>query len=130
MRAKRKVRRAARQLFRLCLTGGVLEEDRAREVARTVAASSRRLAPAVLTEFLRLVHLDRSRSTAVVESAVPLPGSLRDQVQADLARVYGPTVRTSFTENAALLGGMRIRVGSDVYDGSVRARLDALAARV
>jgi F-type H+-transporting ATPase subunit delta len=84
----------------------------------------------VLTEFLRLVRLDRNRSTAVVESAVPLPDSLRDQVQADLARVYGQTVRTSFTQNPALLGGMRIRVGSDVYDGSVRGRLDALAARV
>jgi F-type H+-transporting ATPase subunit delta len=32
----------------------------------------------------------------------------------------------SFVQNPALLGGLRIRVGSDVYDGSVRARLESL----
>jgi F-type H+-transporting ATPase subunit delta len=36
-------------------------------------------------------------------------------------------VNVSFTQNATLLGGMRIKVGSDVYDGSVQARLNALA---
>ena len=51
-------------------------------------------------------------------------------IQADLARVYGPGLNTSFALNLDLIGGVRIRVGSDVYDGSVRARLAALAARL
>jgi F0F1-type ATP synthase delta subunit len=37
---------------------------------------------------------------------------------------------TTFTENPTLLGGVRIQVGSDVYDGSIRARLNALETRV
>ncbi len=39
-------------------------------------------------------------------------------------------LETSFEQNAALIGGVRIKVGSDVYDGSVRARLAALEARL
>jgi F0F1-type ATP synthase delta subunit len=34
-----------------------------------------------------------------------------------------------FTVEPALIGGMRVTIGSDVYDGSVRGRLEALAAR-
>ena len=44
-----------------------------------------------------------------------------------MARAYGPGVSTSFAENAALIGGLRVRVGSDVYDGSVLAALRMLA---
>jgi F-type H+-transporting ATPase subunit delta len=51
---------------------------------------------------------------------------LRASVQAGLARVHGPGLSTSFAEDSALIGGMRIRVGSDVYDGSVQGRLAAL----
>jgi F-type H+-transporting ATPase subunit delta len=38
-------------------------------------------------------------------------------------------VSTSFAENPALIGGMRVKIGSDVYDGSVRAALEALEER-
>jgi F-type H+-transporting ATPase subunit delta len=129
MKAKRKVRQAARRLFRLCLTGSVLDDARAREVAQHVATSGRRMAPLVLVEFLRLIRLNRGRFTAVVESTVPLTDSLRDRLQADLVRAHGPALQTSFLENPALLGGLRIKVAGKVYDGSVRARLQAIAAR-
>jgi F-type H+-transporting ATPase subunit delta len=130
MRANRKVRRAARQLFRLCLVDGVLDEQRVRQVVSRVAAHRRRGTLSILSEFQRLVRLDRDRNTAVVESATPLVAAMRDGIMADLARVYGPGLAASFEENPALIAGMKIRVGSDVYDGSVRARLAALAARL
>jgi len=66
------------------------------------------------------------RHTAKVESAKPLALALQTRVATDLARQYGPGLSTSFAENPALIGGMRIRVGSDVYDGTVRSRLAAL----
>jgi F-type H+-transporting ATPase subunit delta len=47
-------------------------------------------------------------------------------LQQGLTRVYGPGLNTSFIHRPALIGGMRIKVGSDVYDGSVQARLAAL----
>ena len=130
MKANRKVKRAARQLFRLCLTKGALDEGRARQVAQRVAASSRRGALAILSDFQRLVRLDGDRHAALVESATPLGPSMREAIQAGLKRAYGPGLDATFAENPALIGGMRIKVGSDVYDASVRARLAALEARL
>jgi F-type H+-transporting ATPase subunit delta len=130
MRANRRVRRAARALFHLCLVDGVLDEERARQVAQRVAASRRRGALSILSAFQRLVRLDRDRYTALVESATPLAAALREQIYADLVRTHGRTLDASFEENPALIGGVRIKVGSHIYDGSVRARLASLDARL
>jgi F-type H+-transporting ATPase subunit delta len=130
MAASRKTRRAARRLYHLCLVDGLLDEARARQVAGRLAASAQRGSLAILEDFLRLVRLDVARRTAVVESAAPLPEAVRDSVSAGLTSTYGPGVQTSFAINPALVGGMRVKVGSDVYDGSVRARLAALEARL
>jgi F-type H+-transporting ATPase subunit delta len=130
MTSTKKVTRAARQLFRLCLVDGQLDEGRVRQAAAQLAASQRRGAVDILGAFQRLVRLHSDRYRAVVESATTLPSTLRTQIETDLSRLYGRGLQASFTENAALIGGMRITVGSDVYDGSVRARLSALEARL
>lgn len=130
MKAKRKVKRAARELFRLCVVNGVLDEGRTRRVAERIGASRRRGALAILTDFQRLVRLDSDRHAALVESATALAPGMREGIQAGLTRVYGPGIEATFTENPALIGGMRIKVGSDVYDDSVRARLAALETRL
>jgi len=57
---------------------------------------------------------------------VPLPADLQASVQAGLQSVYGPRINILFAQRPALIGGMRIKVGSDVYDSSVRSRLAAL----
>jgi F-type H+-transporting ATPase subunit delta len=130
VKANKKITRTARQLFRLCFVDGVLDANRVRQVAQQVARSKRRGALLTLSNFQRLVRLDRGRYTAVVESATPLAGNLREEIQASLALAYGPGLEASFEQNPSLIGGMRIKVGSDVYDGSVRGRLAALEARL
>ena len=126
MKATKQARREATQLFRLCLVNSLLDENRARQVVQQIIAAKPRGYLATLSHFQRLVRLDRARHTANVESAITLPPDLRASVQAGLARVHGPGLSSSFAENPALIGGMRIRVGSDVYDGSVQSRLAAL----
>lgn len=125
----RRAQREARRLFRACVVGGLLDEGRALQVVQRVADSRRRGSLALLSHFLRLVRLDDARHRAVVESATPLPPDLRASVEAGVARVYGPGVSTSFAHNPALIGGMRVKIGSDVYDGSVRAALATLEER-
>ena len=127
MKATKQARREAKQLFRLCLVNGLLEENRARQVVQQIVAARPRGYLATLSHFRRLVQLDSARHTAKVESALTLPADLQGSVQTGLERLYGPGLSTSFADNPALIGGMRIRVGSDVYDGSVQARLAALA---
>ena len=129
MKTNRRARRSARRLYRACLVSGLLDEARARRVVERVAAARRRGSLAILSHFQRLVTLDRVRHRAVVESAIPLPPDLRASVERGVAKAYGPGVSTAFAENPALIGGMRVKIGSDVYDGSVRTALLALEER-
>ena len=129
MKSKRQTERQAKRLFRLCMVDGSLDEERVRRVVQRVAGAGGPGSLAVLTRFQRLVRLDRMAHTATVESATPLPDDVRASIESGLARVYGRGMTTSFTDNPALLGGVRVTVGSDVYDGSIQGRLAALAAR-
>ena len=126
MKSIKQVRRDAKHLFRLCLANGSLDEGRVRQVVQSVLGSKRRGYLALATQFERLVRLDRLQHTAKVESATLLPPDLQTNVREGLVQAYGPDINTSFVESPSLIGGMRISVGSDVYDGSVKAGLAAL----
>jgi F-type H+-transporting ATPase subunit delta len=126
MKITKQAKREAKELFRACLADGLLEDNRVRQAVQRVIAARPRGYVAILSHFQRLVKLDLERRTASIESATPLAADLQAKVQAGLSRIYGPGLDTSFTQNPALIGGLRIKVGSDVYDGSVQARLAAL----
>lgn len=126
MKINQQAKREAKQLFRFCLVNGLLDENRVRNVVQDVIAAGRRDCPAILSHFTRLVRLEIAGRTATVESAAPLPPDLRASIEAGLKRRFGPRLSTDFVQRAELIGGMRIQVGSDVYDGSVRAGLAAL----
>jgi F-type H+-transporting ATPase subunit delta len=123
----KQARRDAKQLFRGCRLNGVLDEARVRQTVQAVIAQKPRGYMGILSHFQRLVKLDVERRAARVESAVALSPAQQSMVQETLTRRYGTGLNFGFAANPALLGGMRIRVGSDVYDGSIQARLDALA---
>ena len=127
MKITKKEKREAKQLYRLCLVDGLLDENRVRQVVERVIATGERECQSILAYFLRLVKLDYAEHTATIESATPLPDDLQAAVQSGVTQHYGPGLTTAFAENPELIGGMRIQVGCDVYDGSVRARLQALA---
>jgi F-type H+-transporting ATPase subunit delta len=126
MKLTKQARREAKELFRSCVVGGLLEENRVRQAVQQVLQTKPRGYLAILTHFLRLVKLDIERRTARVESAAPLASDLQTQIQTSLARSYGKGLDISFAQNPELIGGVRIKVGSDVYDGSVQGRLAEL----
>ncbi len=129
MKTGRQTRRDAKRLFRLCFVNGHLDEARTRQIVQRVIEAHRRNSSVLLSHLRYLVKLETARNTAQIESAAPLPADLRSSIQDDLVRTYGPGIKTAFLENPVLIGGMRIRVGSDVYDGSVLAGLKALEKR-
>jgi F-type H+-transporting ATPase subunit delta len=126
MKISKQARRGAKELFRSCLTDGLLDDGRVRQAVQRVLQTKPRGYLAMLTHFERLIKLDIARRSARVESAAPLPPDLQAAVQASLSKTYGPGLNISFVQNPSLIGGMRIKVGSDVYDGTVQARLNAL----
>jgi len=126
MKTIKQIKNEAKHLYRLCLVDGSLDENRVRQVVRRVLESQRRGYLALIWHFQQLVKLYVSQHSARVESAAPLPADLQDRVQAGLERAYGSGIRISFAHSPSLIGGMRIKAGSDVYDDSVKARLAAV----
>ena len=127
MKITKQQKREAKLLYRVCLVNGLLDESRVRQVVQAVIAAGERDSQPILAHFLRLVKLDYAAHTASIESAIPLSVDLRTIVLSELTQRYGSGLTTAFVENPELIGGMRIQVGCDVYDGSVRARLKELA---
>jgi F-type H+-transporting ATPase subunit delta len=127
MKISKQARRDGKTLFSNCRVNGVLDENRVRQTVTAVIAQKPRGFVGILSHFQRLVKLDIERRTARVESATQLSDSLVTAVKANLAQRYGQGLDVGFIVNPALIGGLRVKVGSDVFDGSVRARLNELA---
>ena len=126
MKITKQARRDAKELFRSCLADGLLDENRVRQAVQKVIEVKPRGYVQILSHFQRLVKLDLERRTARVESASPLSAELQTTVRDNLTKTYGQGLSLSFAQNPALIGGLRIRVGSDVFDGTVQGRLRAL----
>jgi F-type H+-transporting ATPase subunit delta len=117
----------ARRLFGLCQTAGRLDETKLRTVVARLIESKPRDYRAVLVALQRLTRLDADRRRVTVESAIALDDASRQRVVDGLAKAHGPNLTISYTVNPELLGGLRIRVGNVVLDGSVQGRLTRLA---
>lgn len=126
MKIGKQARRDAKSLFRTCQNGGLLDENRVRQAVSLVIEKKPRGYVATLHHFQRLVKLDLERRSARVENAIQTSPELMTAIQSNLEKKYGPGLNVSYWVNPALIGGLRIKVGSDVYDGSVAARLSAL----
>jgi F-type H+-transporting ATPase subunit delta len=67
---------------------------------------------------------------ADVSSARELSDAQRSQVNAQLERLTGKRIRAHYGTDESLVGGVVARIGSTVYDGSVRGQLEALGRRL
>jgi F-type H+-transporting ATPase subunit delta len=128
VKISKQARRDAKELFYSCRVNGMLDEAKVRQVVQQVIAARPRGYFAILSHFARLVKLDLERRTARVESAVPLAEPQQASIRSNLMRRYGEGLIFAFARNPALIGGLRVQVGSDVFDGSVEARLAGLEA--
>ena len=122
----KQVARKAKKLFRLCLVSGWLDEDQVRQVVHKILAERPRGYLRILRQFGRLLKVQEEQRSARVECAVPSTPEIESSVRRRIESLYGPRIATVFAHNPHLIGGMRIRVGSDVYDGSILNELRAL----
>jgi len=118
---------AARRIFRLCQSGNRLDEAKLSTAVRRIAESKPRDHRGILSALKRLVRLELERRRVVVESAAELDQPSRDRVVSGLVAKYGDDLSFEYRVTPELLGGLKIRVGNDVFDGSVKGRLDRLA---
>ncbi len=128
MKVSKSAASTARRLFGLCCVSGRLDENRLRDVVARLVRDKPRDFRAILAALQRLARLEIERRKVVVESAVELDGPSRDRAVSGLAKQYGGGLDIEYRINPDLIGGLRIRVGNDVLDGSVKGRIDRLAS--
>lgn len=126
MKVSKQSRHDAKALFRSCLVNGLLDDNRVRRVVDEVLATKPRGYLTTIAHFQRLVAIEVDRRTVRVESAAPVEPALEAEIRGNLQKQYGAGLNFTFTVVPELIGGLRIRVASDVFDGTVRSRLNRL----
>ena len=126
MKISKDARRIARQLLKATVKDGKVDEGVIATITKKLTTDKPRGFLGILAAYARLLRLELERNHAIIESAVDLDATIQTSVEADLKKKYGNQLTTEFQTNAELVGGMRVKVGSDVWDGSVRSRLERL----
>jgi F-type H+-transporting ATPase subunit delta len=130
MKTSKEARKVSREMFRHSFTSSKLDEEKITEMVQSVIARKPRHYVDVLKDYQHLLHLEVEKRHAVIESATPLNRSVGDQIVANLRVRYGDDLTTEFRTNPELLGGLRIKIGNDVWDGSVKSRLNQLQGQL
>jgi F-type H+-transporting ATPase subunit delta len=126
MKINKEIRQLSREMLRASFTDGQLDPGRISSVVDSVTARKPRNYIDVLKNYRRLLRLEVEKRRARIETASEMDPATQSEVVTNLKKKYGSDLTPEFVVNPELLGGMRIRVGSDVWDGSVRNRLERL----
>jgi F-type H+-transporting ATPase subunit delta len=126
MKIKKEALRSARLLLKASMPGGRVDTTRAAELTRRVASEKPRHAMQILVAFRRLLRLELDKRHAVIESAQPLDDDSRARVLGELTGKFGPDLTSEFKVTPDLVAGLRIKLGSTIWDGSIRTRLESL----
>jgi F-type H+-transporting ATPase subunit delta len=112
------------------LLGGRVHPVTERLVTRLVTAPRGRSLENGIESLSKLAAARRNRVVAEVVSAVPLSDQQKERLGTALARIYGRKVHLNMDVDPEVLGGVRVRIGGEIINGSVADRLDEAARRL
>ena len=118
---------AGKRLFRLCSAGGRMDEDKLRTVIKAIITRKPRNYKGILATLHRQVRLNLAQRHVIVESAKELDSATGQSIINKMIAQHGEGLTFEYKVTPALLGGIRIRKGDDVWDGTIKGRLDKLA---
>ena len=125
MKLSREARRQSKELFDLSMVDGRLDDNRLRTIASGIVEKKPRHYIQMLKFITRLARLEMSRHHAIIDSASELSETQRSDISSSLAAKFGK-ITTEFRHSPTLIAGLRIRLGSNVWDGSIQSRLETL----
>jgi len=126
MKINKEIRRLSREMVRASFTDGQLDRGKIAALVESLIAKRPRNYIGILQNYKRLLRLEIEKRHARIESASELSAETNSRILQNLKKKYGRDLTTEFVVDRELLAGMRVRVGSDVWDGSVRHRLESL----
>lgn len=126
MKLDKDSRKLSKQLYQASFTDGQIDKKKVAAIGKQIVESKPRNSIGILKEYQRLVRLEIERHHAIIESATELDAATKKQLVSGLKAKYGKDITTEYRVSVELLGGVRIKIGSDVYDSSVRERLNRL----
>lgn len=130
MKVSKIARKSARTLFGAAHTDGRLDESKVRAVLAAVVEKHPAGSAEILHEFHRLVRLKLESHAALVESAAALSASEVASIEKSMTARFGTETTFQYSVNPSLIAGIRVKIGSDVYDASVRERLNRLKSEL
>lgn len=126
MKRNKEIRRLSREMLRASFTDKQLDNGKIAALVQSLVTKKPRNYIDVLQLYKRLLGLEIEKRHARIESAVKLDAEASKQIVDRLKRKYGSDLTSDFTVDPELLGGLRVRVGDDVWDGTLRNRLQRL----
>ena len=130
MKTNKEIRRLSREMLRVSFTDGQLDRGKVASLVQSLIEKKPRHCIDILQNYKRLLRLEIEKRHATIESAAELSPEVREQIVSNLKRKYGTDLTIKFVVNPQLIGGMRVRLGSNVWDGSVQNRLQRLAQQI
>ena len=126
MKINKEIRQLSREMLRASFTDGQLDRGKIASLVQSLVTKRPRHFIDILQNYKRLLRLEIEKRHARIESATQLTPKAAFDIGARLKRKYGEDLTTEFVVDPTLLGGIRVRVGSDVWDGTLRNRLERL----
>lgn len=126
MKVNKEIRRLSREMLRASFTDGQLDRGKIASLVQSVISKRPRHFMDVLQYYKRLLRLEIEKRHARIESATQLSTQAAFDIGTRLKRKHGNDLTSEFVVDPTLLGGVRVRVGSDVWDGTLRNRLERL----
>ena len=130
MHVSKQSQQFARQLFRLSLADGQISAERVNSVLAYLNQHPPRQPLAILKHYHRLVAAQLAKNHASVEHAGPISDPTLRLIESAMTKKYSRPVTASAQPNPQLLAGLRVRVGSDLYESTVSGQLATLSASV
>ncbi len=130
MRADKKTKLLAKQLFKLSLVNGQVSAEQVAGVLGYIEKIEPRHTLSLLKLYHRAIQTEVAKSRAVVEHAGAVSDATLRSIEAAMTKKYARPVTASAQPNPKLLAGLRVRVGSDVYESTVAGQLATLSSAV
>jgi len=126
MKINKEIRQLSKGMLRASFTDGRLDRGKIASLVQSLITKRPRHFIDIIQNYKRLLRLEIEKRHAKIESATQLAPPAAANIVERLKKKYGTDLTTEFIVDPTLLGGVRVRVGSDVWDGTLRNRLERL----